>query len=158
MPFYYSVPAYALTSNGTANTETDDLTIQTSTQQAVCRIVEVYCAVRSTTAGGGGIRVRSYATASTSGTPITPLPRNPNSPAAGATAASGPTAGTTAHDHFEVGVSQLGGMGGWVAPESDACPTMYPFASANAKGNMDFVSIFASASMVHDLSVGIKED
>lgn len=153
MPFYYSAALYGLTTNVTAGAETDHLQLLTGAG-AAAMLSGLFAVGRNVTVGGGGIRVRRYATISTGGTPVTPRPANPRSPAAATAANSGPTAGATATDLMEMAVSQTGG-GGWTALEPDDAFEMSPGGGAN--GNIDLLSVMASASMTIDLTAKFSE-
>ena len=154
MPFYYSAVLYGLTTSATAGSETDHLRMLTGAG-AGAKIAGVFPVGRNVTVGGGGVRMRRYATISTGGTGMTIAPADPRAPAAETAAYSAPTAGATGTDLMEVGVSQVGG-GGWVPLEADAGMQLSPGGGAN--GNLDFLSVMASASMTLDLTVEFSEE
>ena len=156
MPFFYDLNN-AVTSNGSANTETDHLRLLTATGSGTetTKIVGLYAGCRFGTAGGAQLRVKTFATASTVGAAATPAKRHPSFPAAKTTAFTGPTAGATPTVRITVGAAQTGGTGGWVALEPNAGITLLPGAGAN--GNADVFSIAASASVPLDFTVEFSE-
>lgn len=156
MAYYYSVDVQGAATNGTPNTETDMAQFLTVAEQAPCNIVGIYgAAYNQTSVGGIVLRVRRYATPSTSGSAVTPAKRNTQSPAASTGVVTGPTAGATATNLLSVGLAQTGGMGGWQALEPDAAIVLRPNAGAN--GNVDILSIATAATMDFDYTAEFNE-
>lgn len=157
MPYYYDLTREGVTTSGTANTEVDDMRTLSVANQAPAVVTGLYGSGRNsgTTAGGVQLRLRRFSTPSTVGTAKTPAERNPNGPAAQLTAFTGPTAGSTATDVLSIGFGALGGMGGWVALESDAGHFLRP--NGGADGNLDVFHIAAIASVAIDYTLEFKE-
>lgn len=154
-PFFYDLNQ-SVTSNGSANTETDHLRLLTATGTAEStKIVGLYGAARHGTAGGAQLRLKTFATPSTVGSGATPAKRHPSFPAAKTTAATGPTAGGTPTVRLTVGLAQTGGTGGWVALEPGAAVTLLQGAGAN--GNADVFSIANGTSVPIDFTLEFSE-
>jgi hypothetical protein len=154
MPFFYDINQ-SVTSNGSANTETNHLRLLTVANQETAKIVGLYGAARHGTAGGAQLRFKTWATASTSGSAATPAKRHPSYPAASTTAFTAPTSGTTATVRLTVGLAQTGGTGGWVALEPSAALTLLPNGGAN--GNGDVFSIANGTSVAIDYTLELSE-
>jgi hypothetical protein len=123
MPMIYTsslTTAGVLTTNASANTETDTWFLKAGTRNAALQ--SVYVLGRGaglTTISGITFRIIKWTTASTGGTAITPTPKDPGMQAATATAASRPTAGATRVNRLSFGCGAAG-PGGWVAPNPDS--------------------------------------
>lgn len=154
MPFFYDLNN-AVTSNGSANTETDHLRLLTVANQETAKIVGLYGACRFGTAGGAQLRLKTFGTASSAGSGQTPAKRHPSFPAAGTTAFTGPTAGSTPTVRITVGAAQTGGTGGWVGLEPMAAVSL--LANGGANGNGDVFSIANAASVAIDFTVELSE-
>jgi hypothetical protein len=154
VPFFFDTNV-SVTSNGSANTETDHLRFLTAANQETAKLVGLYGASRFGTAGGAQLRVKTFGTASTVGSAATPAKRHPSSPAASLTAFTGPTAGATPTVRLTVGLAQTGGTGGWVALEPMAAISL--LANAGANGNADVFSICNAASVPLDFTVEHSE-
>ena len=154
MPFYYDVN-FAATSNGSANTESDHLRFLTVANQESARIVGIYGAPRSTTAGGLILRVKTFGTPSSVGSAATIGKRDPNNPAASTTVFTGPTAGSTPLVRLGISVAQTGGGGAWTALEPSHAFQLLP--NGGTSGNLDVFSIAPSTSQNFDLSVEFAE-
>jgi len=157
MAFYYDLNR-ALTSNGSALTESTHFRLATVANQETCRLMSLYGTCRGGTAGGGSLRVKTWATASTGGTSQTPAKKNPNSPAASVTAFNDATAitpGTTAVVRLSIGVAQTGGTGGYVPTEKEAPIAL--LANGGANGNLDLLSIFNATSQAFDAFMDLAE-
>jgi hypothetical protein len=154
VPFFYSINN-AVTSNGSANTETNHLRLLTVANQESAKVVGVYGACRHGTAGGAQLRFKTFATASTTGTTVTPAKRHPSYPAASTTAFAAPTEGATPSVRLSVGMAQTGGTGGWVALEPAAAITL--LANGGANGNGDLYSIAAGTSVPIDYTLEFSE-
>jgi hypothetical protein len=131
----------------------------TTTAQATVRIMGVYGACRSGTAGGAQLRVKTFTTPGSGGTSTTPSKRNGNSPAASsiwANDATALTAGTTAVTRLTIGLAQTGGMGGWVALEVDHALAL--LTGSGASGNMEIYSISNAASIAIDITTEFQEN
>jgi hypothetical protein len=155
MPYYYGINPGNTTSNASANVELDHLRLLTIANQKPAKIMALYGAGQSATAGGVRLRLASFATPSTVGSAFTPVDRNPDNPTAQLTAFTAPTIGTTRSTHLSVGFPQIGGTGGWFAIESDAGITL--LANGGATGNADVIGIAQSASQVFDYTLEFTE-
>lgn len=154
MPFFYDLNQ-SVTSNGSANTETNHMRLLTVANQETAKIVGLYGAARHGTAGGAQLRVKTWATASSAGSAATPAKRHPSFPAASTTAFTAPTSGTTPTVRLTVGLAQTGGTGGWVALEPSAALTLLPNGGAN--GNADVFSIANGTSVAVDFTLELSE-
>jgi hypothetical protein len=154
MPYYYDLNG-SYTTSGTPATEVDALRGLTIANQNTTRIMSLVAAGRNTTAGGGQLRLKTFATASTAGSAQTPAARNSRSPAAESTWFTGPTAGATPTVRLTVGWAQTGGTGGVMEFDNDSAIALRPNGGAN--GNVDLFTIAASASMVVDSTLVISE-
>jgi len=123
MPMVYSsslATAGNLTTNGSANTETDAWFLKAGVRNAALQAVYVIGKGAGLTAISGiAFRIIKFTTASTGGTGITPTPKDPGMQAAKATAASRPTAGSTRVNRIVFGCGAAG-PGGWVTPNPDS--------------------------------------
>jgi len=123
MPMVYSLSlatAGNLTTNGTANTETETWFAKPGTRNIFFQSMLVAGKGAGLTAISGLIlRLIKWGTASTAGTAITPAPKDPGMQAAKMTAASRPTSGTTRTNHIVFGCGAAG-PGGYVAPNPDS--------------------------------------
>ena len=154
MPFYFDLN-FAFTSNASGGTETDHMRLLTVANQETCKLMSLHGNARFGTAGGGQLRVKTFATASTVGSAQTPAKRHPTQPAAATTAFTGPTAGATPTVRMTVGVAQTGGHGGWIALETSDAISLLPNGGAN--GNADVFSIANAASVTGDFTLGFNE-
>lgn len=156
MAFYYDM-VQAIVTAGTTVVETYHLRLLTknATPQETVKIISLTGWFRHNTAGGGGFRFKTFATASSSGTSATPAPRSPQYPAASCTAFTGQNPGTTATVRMGVGAAQTGGTGGDVALEPNQAITLLPYAGAN--GNGDIVSIANAVSVPGDFTLCFSE-
>jgi len=159
MPYYYDVNR-ALTSNGSANTESSHLYLKTIANQETASVKGLYAASRFATAGGAQLRGKTNTgTTVSGGTSQTPAPRNIRGSAAAQTTcfndATAITAGTTLTTRITVGFAQTGGMGGWVALEPSASIQLPP----NATSPVDFevTSLASVASLTFDATVEFSE-
>lgn len=147
VPFYFDI-GNTVTTNGTANTESDHLRLLTIGNQLPAKVVGLMVALHQGTAvGAARVRLKTYGTASTAGSAFTPNERNPKGPAAETTAFTAPTVGSTPATRIIVGGSVLGGTGGWAALDLDHALSLSP--NGGAGGNVDLHSIcqIVSASM-----------
>lgn len=109
-----------LTTNGSANTETETFFVKPGTRNAAFQAMYVQGKGAGLTAISGIIfRIIKWGTSSTGGTGITPTPKDPGMQAAKQTAASRPTSGTTRTNHMSFGCGAAG-PGGYVAPNPDS--------------------------------------
>lgn len=159
MPFYYDVDR-AITTNGSAGTESTHLWGTTIANQETVGVSGFYCASRFGTAGGAQLRIKTNTgTVASGGTATTPTKRNlRGSPAAQsvwANDATTITAGTTLLTRVSVGFAQTGGMGGWVATEPTNKIQMMP--NATNPVDVEFTSLASSASVTADLTVEFGE-
>jgi hypothetical protein len=158
VPFYYDVKK-VITTNGTANTLSTHFRFATVANQMMARFMGLYGAARFGTAGGAVLKLIRGGAAGSGGTSQTPAKRNPNARAADTTAfddTSAITAGTSPVTHLSVGVAQTGGMGGWVALETDHAPAMLPNGGAN--GNMEIGSLANAASVTIEATAEFQEN
>jgi len=147
---YYTTNYQGATSNASAATETDHMTMLTgSTRQAM--LAQLVVSARNATVGGGTLRLRRYSTPSTSGSAITPAPKDPGSQAAITTAHTLPTAGSTPTQQGSYGLSQTGAQLFFGAAEMN--DTWVLQAGGGANGNMDFFSIMNGTSVPFDLTI-----
>src|SRR5574337_2123023 len=149
MPFYYDLNR-ALTSNGSANTESTHFWGKTAANQETVALKGVYCASRFATAGGAQIRVKpNTSTTASGGTSQTPQPANLRGEVAAqsvwANDATAITAGATLTTRLTIGFAQTGGMGGWVPVEASNALQMMP--NATNPVDMEFTSDAATASV-----------
>lgn len=123
MPMIYGISlatAGSLTTNGSANTETETYFVKSGTRNVGLQSMYVVGKGAGLTAISGiAFRIIRWGTASTAGVSITPTPKDPGMQAAKATAASRPTSGTTRINHLVFGCGAAG-PGGWVAPNPDS--------------------------------------
>lgn len=158
MPYFYDVVRDS-TTDGSAGTEEFHLLFITAANQGVFRMTGLYGSVRSTTAGGARLVVKTAATPGSGGTSQTPAKRNSRSPAAAVAVTNDATAltpGTTLTNRLGVGTAQTGSPGGWVALTPDAALTLQPNGGAN--GNMEVYSNAASNSMPIMVTVEFSEE
>lgn len=123
MPMVYTcslATAGNLTTNGSANTETDAFFLKAGVRSAALQSIYVIGKGAGLTAISGiSFRVIKFTTASTAGTGMTPTPKDPGMQAAKATSASRPTAGATRVNRIVFGCGAAG-PGGWVSPNPDS--------------------------------------
>jgi hypothetical protein len=106
-----------LTTNGTANTETDAFFVAASASKTVglSRVDLIGSVSGATTLSTIKMRLARFGTASTAGTAITPAPaEGADAPASAATMASRPTSGASRTEHGVFGCSHAG-PGSWAA-------------------------------------------
>ncbi len=159
MPYYYDFTR-ALTTNGSANTESSHFRMATVANQESCGISGMYAAGRLATAGGAQIRLKdNTGTAASGGTAQTPVPRNRRGSVAAQTTvfndATAITAGSALTTRMSVGFAQTGGMGGWVALEPAAKIQMMP--NATNPVDCEITSLASAASVTMDASVEFSE-
>ena len=157
MPMLYSVSlatAGVLTTNGTANTETDAWFLKASSTRSAY-FQAMYVIGRGaglTSISGIAFRIIKFATASTAGTAMTPQPKDPGMQAATATSASRPTAGTTRTNRVVFGCGAAG-PGGWVAPNPDSLEVL----AAGGAGSLDCMDVSGTASLNYEFSFEYQE-
>lgn len=146
MFIYNSAPGANITTNGSANTDTDHLRVLTQSARSV-----LVKALRLMGKGAGltslsGIQLylRRYTTASTAGSGLTPRPSAPSAPAADLTAFTGPTVGATVTLVKAVGCGAAG-PGAWVAEDDKSAIQLET--GGGAKGNLDLVSQSGSTGL-----------
>lgn len=159
MPFYYDTTR-AISTNGSANTESTHYRIATVANQETAKITGLFAASRFATAGGAQIRLKDNSgTAASGGTAQTPRPKNlRGSPAAQTTFfndATAITAGTTLTTRLTVGSAQTGGMGGYVPIEPSAAVQMMP--NTTNPVDCEITSLAASATVLIDLTIEHSE-
>jgi hypothetical protein len=159
LPYYYDLNQ-AITSNGSAGTETTMMFGKTVASQETVSIVGLYLASRFGTAGGGQARMK-YNTGSTAvgGSVQTPQPRNMRgNVAAQSVWANGTvtiTAGTILQTRMTVGFAQTGGMGGWIPITPQAAMQLMPGTSNPV--DFELTNLAASASVTADMTLEIGE-
>lgn len=159
MPYYYDVNR-ALTTNGSAGTESTHFRVVTVANQESARITALYATARFATAGGGQMRLKTNTgAAATGGTAQTPGVKNSRGSVAAQTTwfndATAITAGATLVTRLTVGFAQTGGMGGWVATEPSSAFAMMPNAASPV--DIELTSIAASASVTFDATAEFAE-
>lgn len=159
MPFFYDLNR-AVTTNGTAGTESTHLWGTTVANQETTGIYGVYAASRFLTAGGGQINVKdNTGTVASGGTAQTPLAKNRRgNPAAQSLWKNDATAitnGTTLLIRLTVGFAQTGGMGGYVPIVPTAAIQMMP--NATNPVDVEITSDMASNSVTANITVDIGE-
>lgn len=147
MPFVYNTaPTANVTTNASANTDTDHLRILTvSPRMAFIRYLSAKGKAAAATAlSGVELWLKRFATASTAGSAITPVKADPSSPAAVTTFFTGPTIGATPTiaGSISTGVS---GMGAWQAADRDDEIALEGAGGAN--GNLDLISQSGTVSV-----------
>ena len=145
--------AGVLTTNGSANTETDAWFLKAGTRNAMLQSVSVIGRGGGLTAISGiAFRIIKFGTASTSGTSMTPAPADPGYQAAKATSASRPTAGSTRTNKHIFGCGAAG-PGGWVAENPD---TMEVLEGSGAL-SLDMMDVSATVSLTYEFSLTHQE-
>lgn len=152
--FYYDWDA-AQTSSATPGTETQSGRLLTVANQRTAAIMGLYVAARMAAAGGLVIRLKTAATAGTSGTSRTPGKRDPDAPAAATTVFEAHTVGTTLTTRQIIGCSAQGGFGGWFAAAVEQALTLKPNGGAN--GNAEITNTCGLASTTYDLGLEFAE-
>lgn len=157
MPMVYSLSlatAGNLTTNGTANTETETFFLKPgSTRNAALQSIYVIGkGAGLTSISGISFRLIAWGTASTAGTTITPRPKDPGYQAAVATSASRPTSGTTRTNRVIFGCGAAG-PGGWVAPNPDSLELL---AAGNA-GSLSLMDVSGTISLNFEFSAEFQE-
>jgi len=157
MPFVYAGSLATpgnLTTNGSANTETDAFFIKAGTGRGVglksCQLGGKGAGL--TAISGIAARFCKFATASTAGTGITPQPVDPGAQACKATSASRPTAGTTRTNHH-VQTFGAAGPGGFVAEDADSMMTL----ESGAAGSIDCFDVSGTVSLPYEFSFKVQE-
>lgn len=157
MPMVYSLSlatAGNLTTNGSANTETETLFMKPGATRNLYlqALYAIGKAAGLTAISGIVFRIVRWGTASTAGTGITPTPKDPGMQAAVSTAASRPTSGSTRTNRGIFGCGAAG-PGGWVAPNQDS---MEVVAAANA-ASLAVLDASGTVSLNFELSAEIQE-
>lgn len=127
--------------------------------QQIARIMGLFAAARFGTAGGASLLLIRPGTIGSGGTANTPASKKGTiNRAADTTAfddATAITPGATPIQQMAVGFAQTGGMGGWVALETDDGFAMMPNAGAN--GQLEVGSKANTASVTFDPSINLQE-
>lgn len=156
MPMVYSLSlatAGNLTTNGSANTETDAFFLKAGVRNAALQSVYVCGKAAGLTAISGiSFRIIKFGTASTAGTGMTPTPKDPGMQAAKATAASRPTAGATRVNRIIFGCGAAG-PGGWVAPNQDSLEML----EGGGALSIDMMDISGTISLNYEFSAEFQE-
>lgn len=159
MPYVYEsslATAGNLTTNGTANTETETFRLNAVANGRNVGLQAVYAIGKGaglTAISGIAFRIISWTTGATAGTAITPSPKDENGPAATATAASRPTAGTTRINRVVFGCGAAG-PGGWVAPNPDS---LISIRAAAAPRSIDALDVSGTVSLNFEISFEHQE-
>lgn len=157
MPFVYTIsPGTNVTTNATANTDTDHLRTATGASRAAA-FTGLWITGKSagaTSLTSISVRLSRFSTASTGGTAITPRPRHPSNPAATLTAATAPTAGTTQILQQAIGCGIANGNG-WVARDADSAIQLE--AGGGANGNLDLISQSGGTSLPFEYTLEFAE-
>jgi hypothetical protein len=156
MPLVYTIglaTAGNITTNSSANTETDYLTIKPGVRNVGLSALYVLGKGAALTAISGIVhRIVNYATASTGGTGITPTPKDPGLQAAKATVASSPTAGSTRTNYLSFGCGAAG-PGGWIARTADD----FIVAQGSGSNSTDVLCASGTVSLAFEFSGEIVE-
>lgn len=158
MPFYDL--NRAITTNGSANTESTHLWGTTVANQETVNVVGLYAAARFATAGGAQARIKTNTgTVASGGTTQTAQPKNLRSaPAAQSVWKNDATAitnGATLVTRTTVGFAQTGGQGGWIPLVPQDAFQMMP--NATNPVDVEITSNAATASVTADLTLEISE-
>ena len=142
-----------LTTNGSANTETDAWFLKAGVRNAWLQSVYVIGKGAGLTAISGiAFRIIKFTTASTAGTGITPTPKDPGMQAAKATAASRPSAGSTRVNRIVFGCGAAG-PGGWVAPNPDSVELL----EGGGGLSIDMMDVSGTVSLNYEFSFEMGE-
>ena len=157
MPMVYGLSlatAGNLTTNGSANTETDTWFVKAGVRNVALQSMYVVGKGAGLTAISGiSFRIIKFTTASTAGTAITPAPRDPGMQAAKATSASRPTAGSTRTNVSPIFGCGAAGPGGWVAPNPDSMILL----EGGGGLSIDCMDVSGTASLNFEWSAEILE-
>lgn len=159
MPFFYDV-VRAITTSGSAGTESTHLWAKTIANQETVSLAAVYVASRFGTAGGAQVRIKDNTGATASGgTGQTPVPRNrrgnPAAQSVWANDVSAITPGATLLTRATIGFAQTGGMGGWVATEQANKIQLMP--NATNPVDLEFTSLATASSVTAELTAEFGE-
>lgn len=157
IPFYYDFNK-ACTTNGSANTLSTHFRFATVANQLAARLMKLMGAGRSTTAGGGQLRLIRAGTIGSGGTSYTLAKAAPDNPVASTTAFddnSAITPGASPKTHFSVGWAQQGGTGLWMASEVDEGKMMKPNGAAD--GNLEVATVTTGTGVAIDISGAVRE-
>ena len=151
MGLYYDLSLSA-NSSGSTNTEVDHILGIAGATQGF-GVIEVYGSVRTgTTVGAGALRLKTGGTSS-AGAAATMNKRNPTNPSTGSSWSTAITSGGSPVVRLNIGLSQVGGAGGWVALTEEAAIGVAP-----GTGNkVELFSIFNTATQGLDMSIAIAE-
>lgn len=156
MPMVYScslATAGSLTTNGSANTETDAWFLKAGVRNAALQSMYVIGKGAGLTAISGiAFRIIKFTTASTAGTGMTPTPKDPGMQAAKATSASRPTAGSTRVNRIAFGCGAAG-PGGWVAPNPDSVEML----EGGGALSIDCMDVSGTVSLAYEFSLEFQE-
>lgn len=158
MPFYYNdvlATAGNLTTNGTANTETETWFVKPgATRSPYVNLITLNGKNASLTALSSiELRLIKWSTASTSGTGLASVPKDPGAQAATITSGSRPTSGTTRTQAGPIIGCGVSGANQWIARDWDDS-IMLPAGNAGSISCMDTGSI---ASLLFSFSLGHAE-
>ncbi len=152
------MPAADVTTNASANTNTDHLRAAVGSTTATY-INALYLwgrASAATNISNISAKLLRMSVASTGGSGITPAKRDQNSPAAVAVWSTGPSIGTpVANPDIEIGCLSAGAAY-WMPYDPDAAIYLTP-AGSGAAGNIDLVSQGSASSLPFRYSVELYE-
>lgn len=156
MPMVYKCSLAAagnLTTNASANTETDAFRILAGVRNAALQSVSLIGKGAGLTAISGIVfRIRRYGTGSTVGTAMSISPADPGMQAAKATAFSRPTVGTAGTNRHVFGCGAAG-PGGWVAENPDSLELL----EGGGTATMDGLDASGTASLAYEFSMTFQE-
>ena len=158
MPYVYTdqlATAGNLTTNGTANTETETLFLKPgSTRSLYLAFVQIGGkGAAATTLNAIGVRFGKWGTASTSGTALSMVAREASMPATTATGSSRSTAGTTRTNGGPIVTCGATSPNQWAALTPDH---MFGIAAGNA-GSIFAADVGAAVSMPFEFSLEHQE-
>lgn len=146
-----------LTTNGTANTETDAFTLQSGTRNAYLLSVQLMGKGSSLTSISGIVmRFVKWGTASTGGTSQNPRGADPGNQLATASVVTRATAGSTRTNHHISGCGAAG-PGGFVSECTEAAMVMQGNSSALSTGSIDGLDASGTVSLNYELSFKFAE-
>jgi hypothetical protein len=161
MPFFYDLNRVTATS-GTTQTSVTHIAAKTAANQETLSLAAIYVGARSSTAGGGCMRVaHNTGTVYSGGTAASVTARDMrlgavmSQQSTWVTDASAITAGSALVQRLSIGFAQTGGTGGWVGTEPTNRIQMMPN-GANPV-DLEMASIAVGTSVPIEISVEFGE-
>ncbi len=159
MPYCYDLDR-AITSNGSANTESTHLWGSTIANQETVSILGIFAAARFATAGGAQLNTKfNTGTVASGGTSQVPQKTNlrgdPAAQSAWLNDATAITPGTTLLNRNTVGFAQTGGMGGWIPTIPGNALKLMP--NTTNPVDIEFTSNCASTSVTANITINFGE-